>query len=99
MINDLLVKNKEYVEKQYSYPVSRELPDETTADGNSSDSTESVLQADTESASDIQNQSNMSGVLTIIAVLCAVICIVSFIGIIVTVKGNKKWIRKEETNG
>lgn len=90
MINDLLVKNKEYVEKQYSYPVSRELPDETTADGNSSDSTESVLQADTESASDIQNQSNMSGVLTIIAVLCAVICIVSFIGIIVTVKGKKK---------
>ena len=94
IIDDRLTKNKEYVEKKYSYPVSRYLQDEgnDNADNNdivSTDETQDTV--DNESDEKIvQNNDRILSILNFVEIFCAAICVVSLIGIFIVSHKRKK---------
>lgn len=94
IIDDRLTQNKEYVEKKYSYPVSRDLQDESNDNADKNDIVSADEAQDTvDSESDekiVQNNDRILSILNIVKIFCAAICVVSLIGIFVVFRRGKK---------
>ena len=94
IIDDRLTKNKEYVEKKYSYPVSRYLQDEDNDNADNIDivSTDEIQDTvDNESDEKIvQNSDRILSILNFVEIFCAAICVVSLIGIFIVSHKRKK---------